>query len=68
VGNFIRMFNSVESSTYSAMGCFFRELTPFDLIEVVRELTLDELNERAVSHFDPERMAVSVVMPMEKKE
>ena len=63
MGHYIRMFNSIESTTYSLMGCHFRGLFPSEIVDMIRSLTLEELNTRLAAHFDRDRMAVSVVVP-----
>ena len=65
-GKCIRMFNSVESTAYSLLGCFFRGFCPSELVDLVGRITLDEINERLVSAFDPDLMATSIVLPVAK--
>ena len=67
-GNYVRMFNSIESTAYSFLGCFFRGLWPSDLLEMIRDVSLDGLVERLHRHFDPDKMSVSIVAPLSGKE
>jgi len=63
MGQYIRMFNSIESTAYSFLGCHFRGIVPSELVEMIAQVTLDEVEERLRCHFDCERMAASVVLP-----
>lgn len=64
LGNYVRMFNSIESTAYSFLGCFFRGLWPSELIDVIREVTCEELIERLSTHFDPDNLSVSLILPL----
>ena len=68
IGKYVRMFNSIESTAYSFLECFFRSLYPSDLVALIDSVTLDDLNERLRSHFDPRFMALSHVLPRDDKE
>ncbi len=66
MGNFVRMFNSIESTAYSFLGCFFREVWPSELVDMIRDVTHEELIERLRTHFDPDNMSVSIVFPLDQ--
>jgi predicted Zn-dependent peptidase len=64
LGNYVKMFNSVESTAYNFVSCFFRGFHPTEIVALIREITLEDLNERLHTHFDPDRLATSVVVPL----
>jgi len=68
LGNYVRMFNSIESTAYSFLGCFFRGLWPSELADMIREVTHEELIERLHTHFDPDNLSVSVILPLDQPE
>ncbi len=67
MGNYTRMFNSIESTAYSSMACFFRGFFPSEIVDILQEITLGDLNDRLASHFVQERMALSVILPTSEK-
>lgn len=63
IGRVVSLMNDLDGCAYTFIDWFFKGQSLFDLIPVAQSLTLEEANERLRSHFDPERMAVSVIEP-----
>jgi len=63
LGRFVAMFNGIESVAYSFSGGAFRDVTPFDALQIVGELDVADVNERARRLFREDRVARSVLRP-----
>lgn len=61
IGGYLRMLNSPEAIAGEFTRYRFRGADLFKLLPVYESITLDEANARLRSHFDWERMAVSIV-------
>ncbi|WP_219836722.1 EF-P 5-aminopentanol modification-associated protein YfmH [Paenibacillus sp. R14(2021)] len=61
IGGYLRMLNSPEAIAGEFTRYRFRGADLFKLLPVYEEITLEEANERLRSHFDWDRMAVSIV-------
>jgi len=64
LGKFIRTFNSIESSAYNLNNFLIKGLFPHQVIEILEEITLDDLNLRLKDHFNSDKMACSIIEPM----
>lgn len=61
IGGYLRMLNSPEAIAGEFTRYRFRGADLFKLVPVYEDITLDEANARLRSHFDWNRMAVSIV-------
>ncbi|QYR19714.1 insulinase family protein [Paenibacillus sp. sptzw28] len=61
IGSYLRMLNSPEAIAGEFTRYRFRGADLFKLLPVYESITLQEANERLRSHFDWNRMAVSIV-------
>ncbi|MCG7407429.1 insulinase family protein [Paenibacillus sp. ACRRX] len=61
IGTYLRMLNSPESIANEFTKYKFRETDLFDILSVYESLQLDEVNDRLRSHFQWDRLAVSIV-------
>jgi predicted Zn-dependent peptidase len=61
IGSYLRMLNSPEAIAGEYTKYRFRGADLFKLLPVYEQLTYDEVNERLGSHFNWDRMAVSIV-------
>lgn len=61
MGGYLRMLNSPEAIANEFTRYRFRGGDLFKLLEVYESITIDEANARLRSHFDWNRMAVSIV-------
>jgi predicted Zn-dependent peptidase len=68
IGQFLDAFNSLEFIASSLVSHYFRGTSFFDYIEVVQELTIDELNQRLKEHVATNQAVVSLLYPYEKGE
>jgi len=63
IGRIVHLMNDLDGAGYLFTDGHFKGISPFDMIPVAQQLTLDAANERLSSHFDPARAAVSVIYP-----
>lgn len=63
LGANLRYFNSLEWIANQFTNYRFQETSLFDIIPTLEQLTLDDVNERLRTHFQPEQFAVSLVVP-----
>lgn len=62
-GRFLRSFDSSESAAFVMLEMEQRETSLEHLLEIIKKVTPAALLKRAMQHFKPENMAVSVVHP-----
>jgi len=62
-GQYIKQFNNLNAVAHQYMGQVFNNIDLFDFPAVMKEITLEDLNKRLRSYFDPERSVLSVIMP-----
>lgn len=61
IGTFLRMLNSPEAIANEFTKYLFKDMDLFEIIEIYKEMKLDEVNERLQQHFAWDRMAVSII-------
>lgn len=62
-GQYIKQFNNLNAVAHQHMAQVFNNISLFDFPEVMEEITLEDLNNRLRSYFDPERSVLSVIEP-----
>ncbi len=62
-GQYIRQFNNLNAVAHQYIAQVFNDVSLFDFPSVMEEITLDSLNKRLRSYFDPERAVLSVIEP-----
>ncbi len=63
MGEFLKSFNSLEYIANNFPAYHFRKINFFDYLQVLQEVTVEDVNRRLVEHLDLKRMARSVIMP-----
>ena len=63
MGEFIAAMDNPETVANTLVGLHFRGAWPGDYLEVLCELTREEVHQAIREHVAPERMAVSVILP-----
>lgn len=63
MGEFIAAMDNPEMVANSLVSLHFREAWPGDYLEVLAELTREEVNRTIQEHVAPERVAVSIILP-----
>jgi len=66
IGKNIKQFNSVEKIGNSFIKSFLNGQNPLLCNEIIESITIDELKNRFVSHFDTENTVLSVVNPIKE--
>ncbi len=61
-GYLLNGFDSVEGLAIGYMDAYFDGISHLDKLEIYRNLTLEDVND-ALTYFDTDKMAVSVVLP-----
>lgn len=60
-GDFVRMFNNVGSIATNFINNYFRGIDTSDYVEAYKNITLNEVKEVLSSHFDFDKLAVSII-------
>jgi predicted Zn-dependent peptidase len=63
-GSLIWDLNRAESYASNMLVSAFDGLTAYDLIDIVADITIDDIKKRIIRQFDPEKCALSVVNPI----
>lgn len=63
IGEYISAFDSVESIAYIFNTLYFQNISLFDYLEVLSEVTLEDVNRRLRDHLVSERHVVSIIKP-----
>ncbi len=63
VGEFVQLFDSLEFIANGFLFYHFKDASLFEYMQVLEQVTVDEVNERLKEHLRPENAAVSVVSP-----
>lgn len=61
IGAYLRLLNSPEAIANEFTKYYFKQVDFFDILEVYKELTLNDIKDRLLQHFDWNQMAVSIV-------
>ena len=62
-GRQIQGFNSVENTASAMINAAFAGVGLFDALELLEQLTLEEVNARLPEIFRPDRCALSIIDP-----
>ncbi len=65
LGRYIKQFNNLNAVAHQYMSQVFNGIELFDFPQVMEEITLEDLNNRLRSYFDPERTVLSVITPQQ---
>ncbi len=65
-GRFAASYDSVENVANNIAGCRFMDTGMFDTIDEVAKADYDSASERLMSHFAPDRCAMSVISPIKE--
>lgn len=63
IGRIVNLMNDLDGAAYVFIDGYFKGVNLFDLIPVAKAVTLEEANRRLRSHFDPDRVAGSIIYP-----
>lgn len=62
-GKYLRTFNSVEHVSHLFMSIYFKKANIFDYVKVYDTISFEDIENIFGSHFDLEKLALSVVLP-----
>ncbi len=62
-GRYIKHFNNLSGVAHQYMSQVFNGIGLFDFLDVMQDITLEDLNKRLRSYFDPNRSVLSVILP-----
>lgn len=62
-GEFVQLFDSLEFIANSFLYYHFKQATVFDYMQLLQEVTPEQVNERLREHVRDEQMALSLVLP-----
>ena len=63
-GSQIRGFNNVESVATLMINSYMSDVIPFDTVEIVAEITLEDIHKRLFSQFNTENYTISIINPI----
>lgn len=63
IGGFIKYFDSIEFIANNFLSYHFMGINFLDYVDVIKEVTLDDVNERLKNHLREEYAVVSLVVP-----
>lgn len=65
IGSFIRSFDSIENIANSFLGYFFEGINYFDILDQLKNVTIEDANNRLREHFDENMSVMSIIEPKE---
>lgn len=65
IGNFLKYFDSVNFIGNNFIAYNFKGINMLDYLDVVKEITFEEVEERLNSHFKEEFCTISIVEPLQ---
>lgn len=63
IGSFIKYFDSINFIANSFISYVFKDINILDYLDVIKEITFDEVEERLKEHFKEEYCVISIVEP-----
>lgn len=63
IGSFIKYFDSINFIANSFISYVFKDINILDYLDVVKDITFDEVEERLKEHFKEEYCVISIVEP-----
>ncbi|MDB3085355.1 peptidase M16 [Clostridioides difficile] len=63
IGSFIKYFDSINFIANSFISYVFKDINILDYLDVVKDITFDEVEERLREHFKEEYCVISIVEP-----
>ncbi len=63
IGQHLSSYNSVEFIANTFVSYYFKGINLFDYIEILKKLTLEDVNKRFKEHFDIEKSVLSIINP-----
>ncbi len=64
-GNSILLFNNVEGVANELVASYFADGEIYDVMDVIKAVTLEDINEQLRNSFNKEYMSISIVNPVE---
>lgn len=64
-GSQIREFNNVEAVATSLINSYMAGVTPYDTMEILAGVTLEDIHKRLFDRFDTENVTISVINPIQ---
>ncbi len=61
IGSYLRMMNSPEAIANEFTKYQFKDMNLFDILSIYEGITLEQINQRMVDHFQWEQLAISIV-------
>ena len=62
-GRFLKQFDHITSVAHSFLANTFNNIGVFDYMDVISEVTIDDINKRLLESFDEEMSVLSVIYP-----
>lgn len=65
IGDYIVVFDSLKATGQNFISYYFRNISFFDELTILKEITLEDLEMRLTEHFNYDYHAVSLIFPQE---
>ena len=62
-GRYLKQFDHITSVAHSFLANTFNNIGVFDYMDVISEVTIDDINKRLIESFDEEMSVLSVIYP-----
>ena len=66
IGNFIKYFDSLTFIANNFIFYKFKDINLLDYVEVIKEVTFEEVQQRLEDHFREDNCVISIVEPLEE--
>ena len=60
-GSMLREFNNVEATATNLMNAHLAGVKPYDSLQILADMTYEQVQQALCTRFDPERIVLSVV-------
>lgn len=65
IGGFVRAFDSIENIANTFLMHYFEGIHFFDIYDILKSITLEDLNRRLKEHFVEDQMVLSIIQPIQ---
>lgn len=63
IGSFIKCFDSINFIGNSFISYVFKDINLLDYLDIIKDITFEEVEERLKEHFKEEYCVISIVEP-----
>lgn len=64
IGRMLRQLDDIEGTAHAFVNFIFNDIMIFDYIEILNDLTFNDVSQRFAEMFDTKKMAISIINPV----